>query len=256
MSLLVWTHIGALVVSTPLLLLQAELNPIPLVYWPVFGALVVLVLVALTSFYKAVQTSPLTIVSPIVSAHLVVVILLSTAFIGERPGIVQVLGITIALVGVALASITRSDSHTGNPSVRKGEVLAITAMLSAGLFVFGIGNLSQQLGWFLPVYIARLGTFGVILPTHLAMHGRSWRGLSAKHAFIAALVGVLQFIGIGAYAIGAQVGPLSVVAASFSVYPIIPVIGGVVVFRERLVSRQAIGVASALAGVVVLGLAV
>ena len=55
---------------------------------------------------------------------------------------------------------------------------------------------------------------------------------------------------------GTNIAPISIVAASFSVYPIIPVIGGLVVFRERLVPRQAMGVATALGGLVVLGLAI
>ena len=255
MSILVWTHIGALVVSTPYLLLVAGLKPIPLAYWPVLGALAFFILLALTSFYKAVQTSPVSLVSPIVSAHLVVVILLSVAFMGERPGMVQILGISLALAGVALASMTAGDSHTGNDGLRKGVMFGIIAMLSGGLFIFGIGNLSKELGWFLPIYLIRVGTLGVLLPTHLVTRRQPLRGLPAKHAFIAALVGVLQFTGLGAYAMGANIAPVSVVAASFSVYPIIPVIGGFVIFRERLVSRQVIGVASALGGLVVLGLA-
>ena len=74
MSILVWSHIGGLLVSTPYLLLKADIHTIPVAYWPFFGILAVLILVALTSFYKAVQTSPISLVSPIVSAHLVVVI--------------------------------------------------------------------------------------------------------------------------------------------------------------------------------------
>ena len=256
MSILVWTHIGALVVSTPYLLFVADPQPIPLAYWPVLGALAFFLLLAITSFYKAVQTSPVSLVSPIVSAHLVVVILLSVTFMGERPGMVQVLGISIAFVGVALASMTAGDSHTGNDGLRRGVMFGITAMLSGGLFIFGIGNLSKELGWFLPIYLIRVDTLGALLPTHLVMRRQSLRGLPSRHAFIAALVGVLQFTGLGAYGMGTQIAPVSLVAASFSVYPIIPVIGGFVIFRERLVSRQVIGVASALGGLVILGLAV
>ena len=76
MSILVWSHIGGLLVSTPYLLLKADIHTIPVAYWPFFGILAVLILVALTSFYKAVQTSPISLISPIVSAHLVVVILI------------------------------------------------------------------------------------------------------------------------------------------------------------------------------------
>ena len=256
MSILVWTNIGGLVVSTPYLLLVADLEPISLVYLPAVGALVFFVLLAVTSFYKAIQTSPVTLISPIISANLVVIILLSVALLGDRLGAVQVLAISMAFIGVALTSMTAGDSRPGNDGLRKGIALAITAMLSAGVFLFGIGSLSKELGWFLPLYLVRVGTLGVLLPTHLAMRGQSSRRLPTRSAFIAALVGVLQFAGLGAYTMGTNIAPISIVAASFSVYPIIPVIGGLVVFRERLVPRQAMGVATALGGLVVLGLAI
>ena len=142
MSILVWTNIGGLVVSTPYLLLVADLEPISLVYLPAVGALVFFVLLAVTSFYKAIQTSPVTLISPIISANLVVIILLSVALLGDRLGAVQVLAISMAFIGVALTSMTAGDSRPGNDGLRKGIALAITAMLSAGVFLFGIGSLS------------------------------------------------------------------------------------------------------------------
>ncbi len=248
MSVLVWSRIGALAVATPYLLLIADLPSVPLAYWPVLGALSVLILVAISSFYKAIQTSLLALISPIISAHLVVVILLAVVFMGERLGAVQVLGISIAFVGVVLASMTTGDSRAGSADIRKGVVLGMAAMLAAGLFVFGIGNLSKELGWFLPIYLVRLGAFGILLPSHLVTRHNSWHGNSTRYVLIAALVGILQFTGLAAYAMGSQIGPVSIVAASFSVYPVIPVVGGFVLFNEKLASRQAVGIASALGG--------
>ena len=71
---------------------------------------------------------------------------------------------------------------------------------------------------------------------------------------IAILVGALQFSGLAAYASGAQMGSVSLVAATFSIYPVIPMIGGVILMRERIVPRQAAGLASVCAGLLVLGM--
>ena len=88
------------------------------------------------------------------------------------------------------------------------------------------------------------------------MQGLSWRGLlPSSHVFTTILVGVLQFTALAAYAMGAQIGPVSVAAASFSVYPVIPVVGGLILFKERLAPRQTVGIASALGGLAILGLA-
>ena len=174
--------------------------------------------------------------------------MLSVTFMGERTGTVQLVGISLALAGVVLASMTVRSPHASRPNLSKGIVLSITAMLGGGLFIFGIGNLSNELGWFLPIYIVRLCTFTVLLPTNLMMQGLSWRGLlPSSHVLTAILVGVLQFTGLAAYAMGAQIGPVSVAAASFSVYPVIPVVGGLILFKERLAPKQTVDIASALA---------
>ena len=66
-----------------------------------------------------------------------------------------------------------------------------------------------------------------------------WWSPSPKLVLIAVLVGILQFSGLAAYASGAQMGSVSLVAATFSIYPIIPMIGGVILMHERIVPRQA-----------------
>ncbi len=72
--LLVITHVAAVLVVTPYLVFRADLHGIPLAYWPVFVAVSLLLLATLVSFYKGIQVGPVVLVSPIVSAHIVIVI--------------------------------------------------------------------------------------------------------------------------------------------------------------------------------------
>lgn len=96
--LLVWTHIAAVVIGTPYLLFGTGLpTEIPISYWAAFVGLSVLLLAILTTFYKGVQVAPVTMVSPIVAAHLVLVILLAVVFLQERLGAVQITGISAAV---------------------------------------------------------------------------------------------------------------------------------------------------------------
>jgi drug/metabolite transporter (DMT)-like permease len=53
---------------------------------------------------------------------------------------------------------------------------------------------------------------------------------------------------------GAEFGHISVTAAAASVYPLIPVAGGVFLLRERLARTQFAGLAAIVAGLLVLGL--
>ena len=225
---------------------------VPLAYWLAFGGLSLLILATLASYYKGLQLGPVALVSPMVSVHVVVVVLLVAVFMHERLGLVQMVGISAAVAGVMLVSVTSGRTHAG---VGKGVWFGLATMVGAGLFVFAFGGLSREFGWFLPLYMVRLGSLIFLLPLQMSTHSWPWQRLSAKLVLVAALVGALNLGGLALFASGAEVGQLSIVAATFAIYPIIPVVGGLVIFHEKLANRQATGLAFALGGLVVLGIA-
>jgi uncharacterized membrane protein len=55
------------------------------------------------------------------------------------------------------------------------------------------------------------------------------------------------------FARGDQVGLISITAATSSAYPIIPLMGGLVLLHERMAPRQAVGAVLIPAGLVLLG---
>lgn len=252
--LLLITHIASVGVATPYLVFAADLDGVSLAFLPVFAAVSVLLIAILVSFYKGLQLAPVALVSPVVSAHVVLVILLSVLFMGEQIGPVQIMGMAAAVGGVMLASMTLAGGHPGNRQTMKGLRFAIAATVGGGFWVFAMGALSKEVGWFSTIYLVRVITLILLLAAQTGMRNVEWRTLSVKQALPAVLVGILQICGLAAYTIGAQVGAISITAAAFSVYPIIPIIGGLVVFRERIASRQALGLASVLAGLLVLGI--
>ena len=253
--LVLWSHVGAVVIATPYLALGGELHAIPLTHFAILGGLIILILCALVTFYKGLQTGPVALVSPIVSAHLIPVIILSVLFLGEDLGWVQVLGIAISATGLVLASMTVASPYLGKSHLGKGVSYALLSMATSGLFVFGLGAMSQEFGWFLPIYLVRVGSLAILIPLQRATRSMSLWSPSIAIVLVAAMVGILQFIGIAAYAMGAHVGSVSFATAGFTIYPIIPIIGGFFFFHERLVPRQAFGLASVLMGLVVFRIA-
>ena len=252
--LLVVTHVAGVGIATPYLLFGANLHGIPFLFLPAFAVVSLLLIATLVSYYKGLQLGPVALVSPIVSAHLVVVILLSVLVLGERMGSVQIIGMAAAVGGVIIASMALDRSHPDKHQSSKGLWFALAATLGGGFFVFALGALSREVGWFFAIYVVRLITLFILLGAQRAMPNLAWRTVSTKYILVAALVGILQFGGLAAYAMGTQVGPISIVAAAFSVYPIVPMVGGLIVFRERLASRQAFGLATVLAGLMVLAM--
>ena len=174
---------------------------------------------------------------------------------GEHLGAVQALGMAAAVGGVAVASITIRGPQGGAQSVSQGALFGLAAMLGAALFVFALGSQAKEVGWFLPIFAIRLTNFLVLGGYQATQRSWPWAKVSGTLVFMALLVGLLQVVGLGAYARGSEVAPLSVVAATFSLYSLVPIVGGIVVFRERLAIRQTGGLASAIVGVLVITLA-
>jgi len=170
-------------------------------------------------------------------------------------GPVQITGVAVAMAGVMLASFTIDRSRQGDNRPNKGLLFALGAAVGAGFLVFALGILSREVGWFLAVYVVRLISLGLVLAAQKAIRSQPWKEIPIKLILAAALVGTLQIVGLGAYTMGAEIGSISVVATTFSVYPIIPMVGGLVLLREKLASKQAVGLASVLTGLLLLGMA-
>ena len=252
--LLLWIHLGGFIFGLPYLVLATDLGAVSPQLWALFGVLSIMFLGMMSTFLKGLQVGSAVVVSPIVSAHLIIVIPLSTIFLGERLESFQMLGISIAIVGLFMATLTwQSDTPAGG-QVGKGVSYALLTMVGAGVWIFAIGALSKEIGWFLPVFLVRTGSFFILIPVQRLAQAGPWWSPSPKLVFIAIVVGALQFAGLAAYAAGAQMGSVSLMAATFSIYPIIPMIGGVILLRERIVPRQAAGLASVCAGLLVLGI--
>ena len=72
---------------------------------------------------------------------------------------------------------------------------------------------------------------------------------------LAVLVGVMELVGTISYARGAEVGLVSIVTAASATYPLIPVLGGVLLLNERPVPTQYLGIAMVIGGLLLLGVA-
>lgn len=109
--------------------------------------------VALFSFYKALALGPMGVVSPL--ATLSVAVPVSVGLIlGERPGLVQVAGIAVAVVGVVLAG---GPQLRGAPVQRRAVLLTLVAALGFGtVFVLITEASTTVTGLFLALFVQRV----------------------------------------------------------------------------------------------------
>ncbi|MEU2395290.1 EamA family transporter [Streptomyces sp. NPDC007369] len=213
--------------------------------------------VAMFSFYKALALGPMGVVSPLGSLGVVVPVAAGLAM-GEQPGLGQVTGIAIAVVGIVLAG---GPELRGAPVQRQAVVLTLTAAFGFGAVMALISEASDSVaGLFLALFVQRVTNvaaggsvlwFQVRRGTPALPEGSGlralWRLLPAL-----AFVGLADVAANGTYSVAAQNGPVTVAAVLSSLYPVITALAAFAVLRERLRAVQAAGAGLALAGTVLL----
>ncbi|MGW4684878.1 EamA family transporter [Streptomyces sp. NPDC004244] len=213
--------------------------------------------VAMFSFYKALALGPMGVVSPLGSLGVVVPVAVGLAM-GEQPGLGQVTGIAIAVVGIVLAG---GPELRGAPVQRQAVVLTLTAAFGFGAVMALISHASDSVtGLFLALFVQRVTNVGAgggvlwlrsrrgapALPEGTGLR-TLWRLLPAL-----GFVGLADVAANGTYSVAAQNGPVTVAAVLSSLYPVITALAAFAVLRERLRAVQAAGAGLALAGTVLL----
>ena len=202
--------------------------------------------VALASLYRASGAGPISIVAPIGSTGAVVPVAVAILG-GERPELLQLLGIPLAMVGVVLAAARDGAS---DQQVRRSTVLlALLAALTFGGFLTLFGRASDAgVPWaVLSSRVALVVCTGIVLAV-----ARVPVRLPARAAAASAVPGLLLLCGTVAYATATTRGLLSVVSVIATLSPVVTVGLAVVLLGERLAARQRLGVVTALVGVVLL----
>ena len=253
-NLVLGADLAAVLIGAAYLPFAPSLSTLSLAQWGQIGGLGVSTLVLTMVFYTALRIGPVAVVTPIVSANTVVVILLAVVFLGERLGLGQSLGAGIAIVGVVLSSTDLRRVRAGGRPVSKGVLIGLVVLVGGGLWTYYIGILSKELGWFLPVYLSRIVTVVILLPVQVARGRSALSEITAKMGLTVAVVGILETGGMFALARGMEVGVVSIVATTLTLYPVVPILGGIFMFREKLALNQMAGLALMLAGLVALGL--
>jgi drug/metabolite transporter (DMT)-like permease len=135
-----------------------------------------------------------------------------------------------------------------------GAAFGLAAALCYGVGGFMIGRYTRDFGWLVPVVVARGGAMVLLLgllATPLRGSAGPRRGPGIPWALAA---GLTDAAGLIFFARGDQVGLVAVTAAVSSAYPVIPLIGGLLLFRERMAGQQIGGTILILVGLVLLGL--
>jgi drug/metabolite transporter (DMT)-like permease len=204
-------------------------------------------IVGLTAFYKALSIGAMGVVAPLASTGAAIPLIVGLAS-GDRPSALQGVGLAVAITGVLLAS--REAGEQG--AVAQGAGFALLSALGFGVFFLGMDRASDSdVLW----AVCANRTFSAALLGLALLATRPALGLRAGDMRILAVVGILDTLANGLFALAATKGLVSVVAVLASLYPVVTVVLARVVLKERLRTVQRVGAGLALAGVALISAA-
>jgi drug/metabolite transporter (DMT)-like permease len=219
--------------------------------WAAIAALGGLSVAAYTGFYKALELGPIAIVSPIASANGAVIVALAVVVLGESLTTAQAVGISLVLVFIVLTAVEPAAARLAGGS---GIRLALAATVVFALYVFFLATLTDELGWLLPILLTRAVAVAVMLAYFAARPDGENRRLGRAGLAACVAAGTLDAIGYSLFNRGAELGEVAITSAAASSYPLLPILVGLIGFRERVAWYQLVGVAGVLTGMVVLSL--
>ena len=203
---------------------------------------------ALTSFYRALAIGTMSVVAPIAATGVSVPVVVGIAR-GDHPAASQLIGIVIAVIGVVLASREHGPGIEDRGASRASVALALLAAGGFGCYFVGVQSSARAdpmwalLASRVAGVVLLLAVVAVQGGIAVARPGRLW---------LLAVMGVLDVSATGFYAVATRHGLLSVVSVAASLYPLATVLLARVVLGERVRRVQELGIAAALAGVVLM----
>jgi drug/metabolite transporter (DMT)-like permease len=185
--------------------------------------------------------------------------LFAMLILGERPGLLALMGIALATAGVLLLSIGGGSAH-GVPLPRRslGIALVAAAVACEVIFILGQGRLRTPIE---PLAMATLMSAGGLLLS-LPAAGVVWAmglsrgsadeaGLGTALAAIAWYAWAPTVLGFWLWYAGARRATATQAAASTAWLPLVAVVGAAVVLDEDLTAPQLAALALVLAGVLI-----
>jgi drug/metabolite transporter (DMT)-like permease len=239
--------VGLASLLTVLLVVDPHLPPAGDLAWGAFGGLCGLA--GLILFYEALATGVMSVVAPITAVVSGAVPVAVGVALGERPGIMALVGIAVAIPAmVLLGSSDDGPALAHHPgAARRAFLLAVGAGAGFGFFFVALSRAGGD-GGLWPVVAARTASVTTLLV--ITTLTRAWQTVPGAVTPLAAAAGIGDTTANALYLLASQRGLLAEVAVLASLYPASTILLARLVLHERLGRRQWLGVGLAAVAVV------
>ncbi|MGI8899978.1 MAG: EamA family transporter [Nocardioides sp.] len=210
-------------------------------------------------FYEAVRYGPLSVATPVGATAAALPVVAGVAG-GDTLRALQVIGIVLAIGGAVLAARREStEADHDDWDLRRCVLFAAFSAFGLGLLLTALPGAAAdgELFWALTIQrstivVCFLGL--ILLRGQSFAHPSELRPPTLPSRLALLTPGLLLLSGTLMYILASERGQLSVVAVCGSLFPLVTVGLAIVVLREHVARVQAIGVAAAVLGVVLIAL--
>ena len=224
---------------------HAEPPPDPTVFLAAPAA--VLGTVGIAAFYRGMAIGTISVVAPIAALGVVIPVGFGLAR-GEDPTVAQLAGFVVAILGVVLSSRDTEGELAGG-RLAAGVPWAIVAAVGFGGYFVPMKAASED-DFLWATLVFRMTSVPLVLAALAAARPQLRVGRGDLPALAA--IGVLDTGATVLFAAASGLGLISVVSVLSSLYPVVTVALAWIYLRERVRNVQRVGVALALAGVVLI----
>jgi drug/metabolite transporter (DMT)-like permease len=219
---------------------------------------------AYLGYFTGLQFGPIAVVSGMVAAFGGLTVVLSVLFRGESLTPLQAAGATIATAGVLLTGLAFDGGLRSVRFAGPGVVFAVIALVLFSLMAITTDIALETMSWLQVYSIARGVNAAIGIVTIVALtvvghrlgrrpvDGPSWPASRVVGAIV--LAGVLDVLGLIAFATGLESAPTWMVGLAASFGPAITILVAVAFLGERLRPIQWLGLAGILAGMVAIAI--
>jgi uncharacterized membrane protein len=197
----------------------------------------------LYAFYRGMAVGAMSVVAPIAGVSAVIPVVVGFAS-GDRPSLLQNLGMALALAGVLLAS--REHQEGGGRHFASGIGLALLAAVGFGGY-FPFMHAAGDVDFWWASLVFRTTTLLVL--TVAVLITRTGVRVPRPDLRVVALVGIGDTLGNALFAAASNYGLVSVTSVLASLYPLVTVVLAHTILHERVDPSQRLGIAGTLAGV-------
>ena len=216
--------------------------------------------------FTAFRLGPLSVVSPTISAYGALSAFIAALFLGEQLTPANVGGVVAVGAGIALLGLRTTGSGRDRRAslASPGVAFALVGLIFFAVITVLLTIPIKAFGWSTAITLSRIGNFATVWTillivrakrTSLPKWGRTdllgeGHRLTRGGILLAALVGLGDTIAFFVFAAALEVGPTWAVSLLSSLGPIIVVLGGYLVYKERLRAPQLLGLGAILLGII------